>query len=412
MEAASSVKKTDTKPHELTVDEGELIARINALTDELSAQTVLAITKPEETGDSAHEDLTPEETDALLELHKIITDPDTTEDVYKLLVWLSPVAAQIVENLSLKDEEKPEEVAGDDEHEKQSLRTQRRSRAPKGAEDNSTNFDSLRLYLTQIGRVALLTAREEIELAIRIERGDLEAKRKLVEANLRLVVSIAKNYRNQGLPFLDLIQEGSQGLIRAAEKFDYRRGYKFSTYATWWIRQAVTRALADKSRTIRIPVHSVEKINKISRAQKELAQQLKRDPTTEEIADHLEDVDAEEIIFLLDAAAMPISINQKVGEGEESEFGDFIPDKTSKSPFERASEEIAKEELNKVLDELSARERQIIDMRFGLGQDSEPCTLEQTGRKLNITRERVRQIEKHTLKKLANLPVAQALKSR
>src|ERR1700692_2187022 len=224
--------------------------------------------------------------------------------------------------------------------------------------------DSLQLFLKDIGKVRLLTAQEEADLAKRIERGDLDAKQKMVESNLRLVVSIAKNYRNQGLPFLDLIQEGTLGLVRAAEKFDYRKGFKFSTYATWWIRQAIARALADKARTIRIPVHVVEKLNKIGRAERKLVTELGREPTPEEIAD---------------------------------------------SPFDRAADLLTKEALKEALENLSYRERRVLELRYGLGGEH-PRTLDEVGRTFNVTRERIRQIENQSLKKLQSLAEAQKLR--
>jgi RNA polymerase primary sigma factor len=270
------------------------------------------------------------------------------------------------------------------------------------------SLDSLRLYLRSIGRVQLLTAEREVALAQRIERGDLVAKQEMVEANLRLVVSIAKGYLGRGLSFLDLIQEGSLGLIRAVEKFDYRRGYKFSTYATWWIRQAVTRAIADKGRTIRIPVHMVEKLNKVVHVERQLVQELGREPSAEEIARELE-CSAREVRDILRMAQQPVSLEKPVGEEEESELGDFVEDENQVSPFDRASETLRKENVRRALDALPAREREVIEMRFGL-RGTRPYTLEEVGRAFNVTRERIRQIENHTLKKLEALPEAQRLR--
>jgi len=270
------------------------------------------------------------------------------------------------------------------------------------------SLDSLRLYLRSIGRVSLLTAEQEVMLAKRIERGDMAAKQQMIEANLRLVVSIAKAYLGRGLTFLDLIQEGSMGLIRAVEKFDYRRGYKFSTYATWWIRQAVTRAIADKGRTIRIPVHMVEKLNKVIHVERQLIQQLGREPTPAEIAAELETT-VREVRDILRMAQQPISLEKPVGEEDESELGDFVEDQNAESPFEQASERLRKENLRRALAALPEREREVIEMRFGLtGQ--RPYTLEEVGRAFNVTRERIRQIENHTLKKLEALPEAQRLR--
>jgi RNA polymerase primary sigma factor len=269
--------------------------------------------------------------------------------------------------------------------------------------------DSLQLFLKDIGKVRLLTAQEEVDLAKRIERGDMDAKQKMVESNLRLVVSIAKNYRNQGLPFLDLIQEGTLGLVRAAEKFDYRKGFKFSTYATWWIRQAIARALADKARTIRIPVHVVEKLNKIGRAERSLVTTLGREPTAEEIADVVAGIDPEEVEAIKRSARAPISLEKPVGDEQESEFGQFIADERAESPYERAAEILTKEALREALENLSYRERRVLELRYGLGGEH-PRTLTEVGRTFNVTRERIRQIENQSLKKLQTLPEAQQLR--
>jgi len=288
---------------------------------------------------------------------------------------------------------------------------EKRPDTPKKPEIDLTvepSLDSLRLYLRSIGRVELLTAEQEVTLAKRIERGDMAAKQQMVEANLRLVVSIAKSYLGRGLTFLDLIQEGSLGLIRAVEKFDYRRGYKFSTYATWWIRQAVTRAIADKGRTIRIPVHMVEKLNKVVHVERQLVQQLGREPIPEEIAVELE-CTAREVRDILRIAQQPISLEKPIGEEEESELGDFVEDQTAESPFELASENLRRENVRRALAALPAREREVIEMRFGL-TGGQPRTLEEVGRAFNVTRERIRQIENHTLKKLEALPEAQRLR--
>jgi RNA polymerase primary sigma factor len=282
---------------------------------------------------------------------------------------------------------------------------------PKKVEIDLTvepSLDSLRLYLRSIGRVGLLTAVEEVQLAKRIERGDMSAKQHMIEANLRLVVSIAKGYLGRGLTFLDLIQEGSLGLIRAVEKFDYRRGYKFSTYATWWIRQAVTRAIADKARTIRIPVHMVEKLNKVVHVERQLVQDLGREPTPEEIAAELE-CTAREVKDILRMSQLPVSLEKPIGEEEDSELGDFVQDDTAESPFELAVENLRRENVRKALDALPAREREVIEMRFGL-KGHQARTLEEVGRAFGVTRERIRQIENNTLKKLESLPEAQRLK--
>jgi RNA polymerase primary sigma factor len=283
--------------------------------------------------------------------------------------------------------------------------------APKKPEIDLTvepSLDSLRLYLRSIGRVDLLTADQEVALARRIERGDMSAKQQMIEANLRLVVSIAKGYLGRGLSFLDLIQEGSLGLIRAVEKFDYRRGYKFSTYATWWIRQAVTRAIADKARTIRIPVHMVEKLNKVVHVERQLVQEFGREPTPEEIAAELQWT-AREVKDILRIAQLPVSLEKPIGEEEDSELGDFVEDDTAESPFEQASENLRRENVRRALDALPPREREVIEMRYGL-KGHKARTLEEVGRAFGVTRERIRQIENNTLKKLEGLPEAQRLR--
>jgi RNA polymerase primary sigma factor len=275
-------------------------------------------------------------------------------------------------------------------------------------ETREVSTDSLQLFLKDIGKVPLLTAAQEVELAKRIERGDHSAKQKMVESNLRLVVSIAKNYRNQGLPFLDLIQEGTIGLVRAAEKFDYRKGFKFSTYATWWIRQAVARALADKARTIRMPVHVVEKLNKIGRIERKLLGEMGREPTIEEIARELE-IAPEEIEHIRRSAQVPISMEKPVGDEEESEFGHFLADESAPAPDEAVETTLRKETLRRVLETLSLRERRVLEMRYGL-DGQHPRTLDEVGRTFNVTRERVRQIENQCLKKLQALAESQKLR--
>jgi len=271
------------------------------------------------------------------------------------------------------------------------------------------SLDSLRLYLREIGKVSLLTADQEVSLAKRIERGDMLAKQQMTEANLRLVVSIAKGYLGRGLSFLDLIQEGSLGLIRAVEKFDYRKGYKFSTYATWWIRQAVTRAIADKARTIRIPVHMVEKLNRVVHIERQLVQRLGREPRPDEIALEL-GMTADEVREIQRMAQLPVSLEKPIGEEEESELGDFVQDEQAVSPFDSATMTLRKEDIERALDSLPERERKVIELRFGL-KGEHPCTLEEVGRAFGVTRERIRQIENNTLKKLESLPEAQALRN-
>jgi RNA polymerase primary sigma factor len=268
--------------------------------------------------------------------------------------------------------------------------------------------DSLQLFLKDVGKVDLLTAAQEVELAKRIERGDHRAKQEMVEANLRLVVSIAKRYRNQGLPFLDLIQEGTIGLVRAAEKFDYRKGFKFSTYATWWIRQAVARALADKARTIRMPVHVVEKLNKIMRTERKLRAEKGREPSSEEIAAEL-DLSIEEVDQIRRTSQAPVSLEKPVGDEEESEFGHFIEDENVPLPDEAADMALRNEALTRALRMLGERERRVLEMRYGLNGE-QPRTLDEVGRTFNVTRERIRQIENQSLKKLRALAESQKLR--
>ena len=258
--------------------------------------------------------------------------------------------------------------------------------------------DPVRMYLREIGKIPLLTPEEEIELAKRVEEGDEDAKKKLIEANLRLVVSIAKKYIGRGLSFLDLIQEGNLGLIRAVEKFDYRKGFKFSTYATWWIRQAITRAIADQARTIRIPVHMVETINKLIRVSRQLVQQLGREPTTEEIAQAL-GLPPEKVEDIQRIAQEPVSLETPIGEEEDSQLGDFLEDKESPNPEEATAGQLLREQLEEMLDELTEREREVLRLRFGL-EDGHAHTLEEVGKRFNVTRERIRQIEAKALRKL------------
>ena len=258
--------------------------------------------------------------------------------------------------------------------------------------------DPVRMYLKEIGKVPLLTAEEEIDIAQRMEKGDEAAKQKLTEANLRLVVSIAKRYVGRGMLFLDLIQEGNLGLIRAVEKFDYTKGFKFSTYATWWIRQAITRAIADQARTIRIPVHMVETINKLVRIQRQLLQELGREPTPEEIGEEM-GLTAERVREIQKISQEPVSLETPIGEEEDSQLGDFIEDDAAVVPPDAASFSMLQEQLAKVLEGLAERERKVISLRFGL-EDGHPRTLEEVGREFGVTRERIRQIESKTLAKL------------
>ncbi|WP_031313872.1 RNA polymerase sigma factor RpoD [Caldanaerobacter subterraneus] len=268
--------------------------------------------------------------------------------------------------------------------------------------------DPVRMYLKEIGKIPLLTPEEEIELAKRIEQGDEEAKKRLIEANLRLVVSIAKRYVGRGMLFLDLIQEGNLGLLKAVEKFDYRKGYKFSTYATWWIRQAITRAIADQARTIRIPVHMVETINKLIRVQRQLLQELGREPTPEELAKEM-GMPEEKVREILKIAQEPVSLETPIGEEEDSHLGDFIPDEDAPAPAEAAAYTMLKEQLMDVLDTLTPREEKVLRLRFGL-DDGRARTLEEVGKEFNVTRERIRQIEAKALRKLRHPSRSKKLK--
>lgn len=276
--------------------------------------------------------------------------------------------------------------------------------APSGVKIN----DPVRMYLKEIGRVSLLTADEEVALALKIEQGDQEAKQRLAEANLRLVVSIAKRYVGRGMQFLDLIQEGNMGLMKAVEKFDYRKGFKFSTYATWWIRQAITRAIADQARTIRIPVHMVETINKLIRIQRQLLQDLGREPMPEEIGAEM-DMPTEKVREILKIAQEPVSLETPIGEEDDSHLGDFIEDQDATSPEDHASYELLKEQLESVLDTLTDREENVLRLRFGL-DDGRTRTLEEVGKVFGVTRERIRQIEAKALRKLRHPSRSKQLK--
>jgi RNA polymerase primary sigma factor len=322
----------------------------------------------------------------------------TQDEIALALDELDLDASQMDEFYKALDELQVEVVAADAVEEPEVVQ----------AEAREISTDSLQLFLKDIGKVDLLTAAQEVELAKRIERGDHGAKQEMVEANLRLVVSIAKRYRNQGLPFLDLIQEGTIGLVRAAEKFDWRKGYKFSTYATWWIRQAVARALADKARTIRMPVHVVEKLNKIVRTERKLRAELCREPTALEIALDL-DLPVEEVEQIQRSSQTPVSLEKPVGDEEESEFGHFLTDDNIPMPDEAAEVTMRAETLKKILGTLSHRERRVLELRYGLDGE-QPRTLDEVGRTFNVTRERIRQIENQSLKKLRALSDSTSLK--
>ncbi|QDX93302.1 RNA polymerase sigma factor RpoD [Brevibacterium sp. JNUCC-42] len=308
-----------------------------------------------------------------------------------------------VSNESEEDEEADAMMIKDEEQEQEGFEYDDLS-VPPGIKIN----DPVRMYLKEIGRVPLLSAEEEIKLAQRIEQGDEEAKRRLAEANLRLVVSIAKRYVGRGMLFLDLIQEGNMGLIKAVEKFDYQKGYKFSTYATWWIRQAITRAIADQARTIRIPVHMVETINKLIRVSRQLLQELGREPAPEEIAEKM-DLTPEKVREIMKIAQEPVSLETPIGEEDDSHLGDFIEDQEALAPSDAAAYELLKEQLEDVLDTLTDREENVLRLRFGL-DDGRTRTLEEVGKVFGVTRERIRQIEAKALRKLRHPSRSKRLK--
>ncbi len=340
-------------------------------------------------------------------LDSVDLDKDQMDDVYEILMTngIEIVTESNPDDFGMKDDIDDEPSHDDDDL--------------TGGDESDEDFeasmakgiavdDPVRMYLKEIGKVPLLTAEEEIDLAKRMELGDEDAKKKLCEANLRLVVSIAKRYVGRGMLFLDLIQEGNLGLIKAVDKFDWRKGYKFSTYATWWIRQAITRSIADQARTIRIPVHMVETINKLIRISRQLLQELGREPSPEEIAAEM-DISVEKVREILKIAQEPVSLETPIGEEEDSHLGDFIPDDDVPAPAEAAAFSMLKEQLVEVLDTLTEREQKVLKLRFGL-EDGRARTLEEVGRQFDVTRERIRQIEAKALRKLRHPSRSKKLK--
>ena len=320
------------------------------------------------------------------EIESIDLSPEQIEKIY-----------EVIESMGI-------EVLGEINEEQNEVEEETTLAVPEGIAID----DPVRMYLKEIGKVPLLSSEEEVSLAIRIESGDVKARKKLAEANLRLVVSIAKRYVGRGMLFLDLIQEGNLGLIKAVEKFDYRKGFKFSTYATWWIRQGITRAIADQARTIRIPVHMVETINKLIRVQRQLLQELGRDPFPEEISKVM-DIPVEKVREIQKIAQEPVSLETPIGEEEDSHLGDFIPDDDALAPAEAAAFTMLKEQLINVLDTLTPREEKVLRLRFGL-DDGRARTLEEVGREFSVTRERIRQIEAKALRKLRHPSRSKKLK--
>lgn len=336
------------------------------------------------------------------------------DDIYSLFMDLGVEVIDTKESLIMdadeliKDEERVDTRYEHIEEVEETVVEKRKKKQKREAEFKEIANDSIRLYLCEIGKVPLLTAKEEVELARRIGKGDQSAKSKLAEANLRLVVSIAKKYIGRGLSFLDLIQEGNIGLFRAVEKFDPNRGFKFSTYATWWIRQAITRAIADQARTIRIPVHMVETINKLTHAQRRLVQELGREPLVEELAAEM-DMEIKKVRHILKISQDIVSLEAPVGTEEDSKLGDFIEDDEALSPAEATNRQLLKENIHEMLQYLSPRERKIIEMRFGL-KDGVGHTLEEVGQEFHVTRERIRQIEAKVLQKLKEHPTSSKIR--
>ena len=336
-------------------------------------------------------------------LDQLDAEPEVLEQFYDALesAGVEITVDDILDSFTPDGEVQPAEPVEEDGGEPELI-------DPEAMADDYGVNDPVRMYLKEIGKVRLLTADEEVELARRIEQGDEEAKRRLTEANLRLVVSIAKRYVGRGMQFLDLIQEGNVGLLKAVEKFDHNKGCKFSTYATWWIRQAITRAIADQARTIRVPVHMVETINRVVRTSRQLLQDLGREPTTEEIAKAM-DMPVDRVAEVMKISQDPVSLETPVGEEDDSHLGDFIADDDKQEPQEAATQNLLKEQLNEVMETLTDREYKVLSLRFGL-EDGRPRTLEEVGREFNVTRERIRQIEAKALRKMRHPSRSRKLK--
>ena len=332
-------------------------------------------------------------------------DDDDTESFYEWLNDKEIISEENEENITEADDIDDDDATDGEFSDDASDYNLENVQAYSGSKIN----DPVKMYLKEIGRVELLKADDEVEIAKRVENGDQEAKKILISANLRLVVSIAKKYTGRGMLFLDLIQEGNMGLIKAVEKFDYRKGFKFSTYATWWIRQAITRAIADQARTIRIPVHMVETINKMTRVQRQLVQELGRDPSAEEIANRMGNLSEDKVREIQRIALDPVSLETPIGEEDDSHLGDFIEDKDALSPDQYANNQLLKDEIDLVLKTLTEREEKVLRLRFGL-EDGRTRTLEEVGREFDVTRERIRQIEAKALRKLKNPTKCKRLK--
>lgn len=350
--------------------------------------------------------------DVLEALDKIDLNESQTEDLYD---WFNQMGINLTEDEDIdvsKVDDDLDDLIDDDNLDAEDIDTSILENSLLGIDVGNAPVkinDPVKMYLKEIGRVPLLKPDDELEIAKRIENGDEEAKNILISSNLRLVVSIAKKYVGRGMLFLDLIQEGNMGLVKAVEKFDYRKGFKFSTYATWWIRQAITRAIADQARTIRIPVHMVETINKLTRIERQLVQDLGRDPTAEEIAAKMDGITPEKVREIKKIALDPVSLETPIGEEDDSHLGDFIEDKDAMSPDQYANNQLLKDEINKALSELTEREEKVLRLRFGL-YDGRTRTLEEVGKEFNVTRERIRQIEAKALRKLKHPTRSKRLK--